>query len=96
MALADITLDPEQREQLLSALPFDLRLQVVVHDVVVRFLRTIASVGLQSFSEAQERAMDLTVDIHIAELEKFKGRLLQKDQCICQTLTPYLIQMPIT
>jgi hypothetical protein len=76
MVLADITLDPEQRDQLLAALPFDLRLQLVVHDVVVRFLRTIASLGLQSFSEAQERAMDLTVDTHIAELASFKGEPL--------------------
>jgi hypothetical protein len=69
MPLADITLDPEQRSNLLALIPSDLRCQLHIQDLLIQCASALTRNGLQTMSKEQEETMESIVQDYLSRLE---------------------------
>ncbi|RMZ88586.1 hypothetical protein DV736_g4184, partial [Chaetothyriales sp. CBS 134916] len=76
----DLTLDPDQRINLIDQIPPDFKCQFRVQSILTRCGNEAAKIGLRNMTDDRERALDAVLRVHERQLDSLAYQLNSQDQ----------------
>ncbi|RMZ80116.1 hypothetical protein DV737_g3149, partial [Chaetothyriales sp. CBS 132003] len=76
----DLTLDPDQRINLIDQIPPEFKCQFRVQSILARCGNEAARIGLRNMTDDRERALDTVLRVHERQLDSLAYQLNPRDQ----------------